>query len=483
MRKTNQDNGIEKKRHLTANTTSDNHQEYSIRLKIGIFGHYGNQNLGDESIIKAAINNFTCLEPKISIRSYSLNPQDSQDRHKVPAFPIRYLAPKKADHNTSGNYPNESDLPKNQVNKNKVSLGNKLVGFLNNTPLLKKIVKIPIHIYTLSKEIIQEICFCCSSYKNAKDLHLLVVAGSNQFLDNFGGPWGFPYTLFKWAIIAKLAGSKLAFASVGAGPLDSSLSKFFVKTALFFSDYTSVRDHQSKMLLKSIGFKRKSTVFPDIAHSLTFKKTQMYPHASLLPVVGINPMPVYDRRYWCHTDDSKYSDYISKLAIFVELLLRKNHKVFLFNTMPKDLLVIEDIICILKKKSLPDNLLKSNLSVEKSHTVSGLMDTIMIADLIVATRFHGVVLSILAEKPVIGICYHQKIEALLKDFELGDYALGFDSFSVELLDERFQKLCRNLSIEKNKICKQRKRIVPALQQQYKTLISIAKESKKWKKQN
>jgi polysaccharide pyruvyl transferase WcaK-like protein len=151
--------------------------------------------------------------------------------------------------------------------------------------------------------------------------------------------------------------------------------------------------------------------------------------------------------------------------------------------MPKDLLVIDDIINILKQRFLPEASVESILTVKECHTVAGLMETIISADVIIATRFHGVVLSLLAEKPVMGICYHQKTEALLKDSGQGDYAVDLDSFDVELLHEKYQKLSRNLSQETYKIYKRRKEIVPALQQQYSSLINIAKESKKWKKDN
>jgi hypothetical protein len=41
--------------------------------------------------------------------------------------------------------------------------------------------------------------FLWVSYRRLKGFRLLLIAGSNQFLDNFGGDWGFPYTLLKWS--------------------------------------------------------------------------------------------------------------------------------------------------------------------------------------------------------------------------------------------------------------------------------------------
>lgn len=60
------------------------------RIRIGILGHYGNQNLGDESIIEAVIRNLRQRLPDADIVCLSIDPFDSQARHGVDAFPIRY---------------------------------------------------------------------------------------------------------------------------------------------------------------------------------------------------------------------------------------------------------------------------------------------------------------------------------------------------------------------------------------------------------
>ena len=77
----------------------------------------------------------------------------------------------------------------------------------------------------------REIVFLTRTFRRLRDLDLLIIAGSNQFLDNFGGPWAFPYTLLKWSIVCRLAGCRLFFVSVGAGPLDAALSRTMVRPA------------------------------------------------------------------------------------------------------------------------------------------------------------------------------------------------------------------------------------------------------------
>lgn len=78
-----------------------------------------------------------------------------------------------------------------------------------------------------------------------RGMDLLLVTGSNQFLDNFGGPWGFPYTLLKWTLLAKKNGTRVAFISVGAGPLSHPLSFFMLKHTLRRADFVSFRDQGS----------------------------------------------------------------------------------------------------------------------------------------------------------------------------------------------------------------------------------------------
>jgi polysaccharide pyruvyl transferase WcaK-like protein len=59
--------------------------------KIGIFGHVGTQNLGDETIIAAVIQNIRIRYPDAEIRAFTFNPLDTTQRHGITAFPIRRI--------------------------------------------------------------------------------------------------------------------------------------------------------------------------------------------------------------------------------------------------------------------------------------------------------------------------------------------------------------------------------------------------------
>src|SRR5215475_1124500 len=57
--------------------------------RIGIFGHVGTGNLGDEAILEAAIQGVRGRCPQAELCGFSINPDDTRSRHGIPAFPIR----------------------------------------------------------------------------------------------------------------------------------------------------------------------------------------------------------------------------------------------------------------------------------------------------------------------------------------------------------------------------------------------------------
>ena len=59
-------------------------------VRIGVFGHYGNKNLGDEAIVAAVIQNLRLRIPNVELEGLSINPIDTEKRHGIPSFPIRY---------------------------------------------------------------------------------------------------------------------------------------------------------------------------------------------------------------------------------------------------------------------------------------------------------------------------------------------------------------------------------------------------------
>src|SRR5256885_6054797 len=71
------------------------------RRKIGVFSHGGTRNLGDEALLAAVIQNVRIRIPTAEVLGFTINPQDTQQRHGITSFPIRRLQAQSSESSTS----------------------------------------------------------------------------------------------------------------------------------------------------------------------------------------------------------------------------------------------------------------------------------------------------------------------------------------------------------------------------------------------
>src|SRR6266496_2094539 len=278
-------------------------------IRIGLMGPFGFGNLGDAALQQAMLQNIRKYYPDAEILGFSLNPEDTQERHGIPSFPIGRMA--------SNGWLKPKDNPECLVRLNEIT--NQVCSSQNRAVRLLGwlILRAPLEFLSV-----------LDASKTVRDIDYFIVSGGGQLDDYWGGPWHHPYTMLVWSLIAKLRKTKLNFVSVGAGPIDHKLSRWFIKAALSLADYRSYRDEDSKRLIESIGFKWNDPVYPDLAHSLEIKR---YSNARLSkithPVVGIGPMAYFDPRVWPERDQRVYIGYLSKLASFSAWLLQNGYNI------------------------------------------------------------------------------------------------------------------------------------------------------------
>ena len=194
--------------------------------------------------------------------------------------------------------------------------------------------------------LVSELKFLPQCYRNLKDIDLLIIAGSQQLIDYIGGPWAFPYTILKWVLIAKAVDTKVAFVSVGAGPIQSRLGRLFVRASLAQAKYRSFRDETSRELVKGLGISGENHVIADLAFSLE-SRSSLYRGATgqSSHIVGINPIPFLEEHYWLGANRNRYYAYIRKLASFAVWVTQKGYRLLFFPTQLRgDPPVIGDII-------------------------------------------------------------------------------------------------------------------------------------------
>jgi polysaccharide pyruvyl transferase WcaK-like protein len=211
---------------------------------------------------------------------------------------------------------------------------------------------------------------------------------------------------------------------------------------LRLATYRSHRDERSRRLLEEIGLTDPGPVVADLVFAWRPAATAAVPGDRRLPAkraVGVNVFPFRDRRYWPIGDDAAYHAYLDVLGRFVHWLLQEGYQVRLFPTQLKaDTRVIADVMERLTP-TLPSRL-EERLSVARIDTVDDLAASVRDRDIIVATRFHGIVMSMLAGRPILALCNEPKMTDLMTDMGQARHCLPLEDLTLDGLRHRFWEL-------------------------------------------
>ncbi len=80
---------------------------------------------------------------------------------------------------------------------------------------------------------------------------------------------------------------------------------------------------------------------------------------------------------------------------------------------------------------------------EPASSIEQLLSQIAETDMVVATRFHNVLLALVFTKPVIAISFHHKCASLMEEMGLSDYCQDINHINAKRLIEQFQELEKN----------------------------------------
>jgi len=419
-------------------------------------GPFGGGNLGDAAIQQSMIQHIRAYYPDAQIYGFSLIPEDTEARHGIPCYPIG--RPSEMFWEQRGG---KTSLLRRKIN----SLLTHENAFVRNVG--RWMLRAPM-----------ELGLLVNAYQNLRGFTKFIVSGGGQLDDYWGGAWSHPYTLLKFVTMARLRGAKVFIVSVGAGPIDSRLSWWFIRSALNFASYRSYRDEPSKAFLAKRGFVRGDPVYPDLAHSLQVSfdlccgrdrdghsNGEEQSGSGPMHVVGIGPMAYFDPRVWPERDQAVYMNYLGKLASFCAYLIHQGSTIRLFpGEALHDREVIADLLQLIEKEIGPK--LEGLVFAEPVNTVDELMAQLSKVETVVASRFHGVLLAQLLNKPLVALSYHPKVDALMEDTGQSAYCLPIDRFEVQALIERFETLEKNTQLVKYQVGRKVSEYRTALDKQY-----------------
>jgi polysaccharide pyruvyl transferase WcaK-like protein len=399
---------------------------HAMKRDIGLLRELTNGNLGNAAFEAAAVQHVADYFPKARIYVTCIDSLETLKSYGVRLFPINPEAERLA-------------LAQRTPPQN-VSDNNPAPPRRRKTPFLAAAFRrrAPAAVQNLTR-FVEEIRFWIRSYRLLKGFKMLILCGGGQLGDLWGGPWGHPYRLFMWAVLARLSRTRFIVLNVAVEQVLSPLSLWFLRRALRTASYISFRDEKSQETVARWDGIGRSYVHPDLAFSL---RTPDLPQAitarPLRHVVGISPMPYGDPRFWPHKDERAYQKYLTTLAAFTHGLLVRGYNIeLLVSQVRMDVTAMRDLRELIVQD---DPKLKSRIVEPEINTVNDFLLATRNLDFVVASRMHGLLLSQMSYTPTLAISYDSKVDSLMAVLGLADYCLDIRKIDLAILNERFSAL-------------------------------------------
>jgi polysaccharide pyruvyl transferase WcaK-like protein len=362
-------------------------------------GNFGNGNLGNECTLQAILHNCRQYLPGAEIAAVCTNPDAVSKMHGIRAVRIT----------------DRGGRAKKRIHS----------GFV-------KLFRI------LLFEIPAEIRRWIKTFRTLKGVDMLIMTGTGMITDDDGGSWGMPYEIMKWSVIAKIRRAKVLYVSVGAEPIRNWKTRYFFKLSLHLADYRSFRDLYSKEYLEGIGMNVTSDpVYPDLAYSLPSSE-DLYSegHRRMGNVIGVGLLDYSGQGRSYRRNEIDHLNYIRSVVDIIRWLLENEYAVrILIGDMKYDNPVRLEIKTLVEQIGYRYD--SGKIFDESICTVSDLLSQLSETEMIIASRFHNVLLALMLNIPAISLSYNAKNDALMKEYELGEYCQKIDQIDIERLKKQF----------------------------------------------
>lgn len=356
--------------------------------RIGLLGQFGIGNLGNNASLEAMVEGLRVHAPAAELCVIS------QDAARTPAVGLPVIPL---------DTPNEAGVPR-ALNRALAGVPSRAANFWHAIAVMR-------------------------------GLDGLIVPGTGVF-DDFGErPSGLPYDIWRWCSAASFVGKRVAFVSVGAGPITNPLSLRLLRSAARKARYRSFRDAPSLDFMRAVGAAGPDDhVTPDLAFFLPRpERTPRSPGAPQTIAVG-----VMNYQGWTNNEFDVYERYIEVLSEYVAWLLQGGSRVQFVIGKDSDEATVDAVRSAALARA-PDGAgaIAPFVAARTQHEVMAQMAQ---ADICVATRFHNVVAALSVGTPAISIGYAAKNETLLTSVGLGGFSTLVETCDVDWLKTHTERL-------------------------------------------
>jgi polysaccharide pyruvyl transferase WcaK-like protein len=442
-------------------------------LRVVLLTPYTGGNLGDAAIQDAMIANLRLRLPAVQISGISLNCDNFVERHGTRAFPLcethrPFYGMVRGSVGPLGNGPIHTAA------SDKKGMDSALKRSLKQMPVFLWFLKA---FHTWVTGVLREFRHCIEGYQFLRNQDLVIVSGGGQLDEEWGGPWGHPYALFKWAVLARIAGVPYAIASVGACKVPSTSSRMFLSAALRMAQYRSFRDNHSREFAASLLRRAaEDPVVPDLAFTLTSWESRRPASIQSIsggrPVVAISPIAYGKPGSWPSQDRTLYNRYLEQMAQVVSQLLKHGYFLLMvWSSLGDDQGVIPELLGRLDEES--HKKLLRQMHVPSITTWKDFVGLIQEADFLIASRLHSTILGFVAKTPTVAISFDPKVDWVMEDLCQTDYLLHIRDFTAEDVIQALHRIELHRNAVLQQIASYRPQFASVSARQYDALVALA----------
>jgi polysaccharide pyruvyl transferase WcaK-like protein len=406
-------------------------------FRIALLTPYSGNNFGDAAILDSMIDHLRARIPGVHFSGISLSCENFIDRHGDLAFPLCGLS--RQFHGMAVRRAPDDTAPGRIAASEQRRAFRSIKEILKQVPGLAGALK---SIRRLAGNIWSELLHSVRGYRFLRLHDRLIIAGGGQLDEEWGGPWGHPFALFKWSVLARIAHVPCEFVSVGASKVDSRIARVFLSMALRMSQSRSYRDQHSKEIAAGLfGGAIADSVVPDVAFSANEvdlpSSSAIRSAANGRTIIAVSPICYARPGSWPHEDAKSYQHYLHQMSQVISKLLERNYFVVMVRSALSDAIVIKEISDDLDEGSqaAPHN----RIYVPPINNWRDLLSILRDVDIVIASRLHSAILSFVVNKPTIAVSFDAKVDRIMEDLGQTDYLLQIGDFSAE---DVIDTLCR-----------------------------------------
>jgi polysaccharide pyruvyl transferase WcaK-like protein len=298
----------------------------------------------------------------------------------------------------------------------------------------------------------------------------LVISGSGQIDDHWGGPWRHPFRLLVWSLCARLRGIPVAVFGIGVDDLTTRIGAWMSVRAMRLAHFRAFRDSGSLARLNRLGMKTESLVCPDPAFGLEIGSMAADNPAKALseslapaPYAILSPIA---RNAWPGGEDAAYEKYLGALADLGRHLLDRGLDVrFACSQTRMDTPIVDRVLAKMGPEAA------DRCSRMPIATVSDYVRAAAGARLVTASRLHGVILALVSGTPVLAVAAPRKVRQVMTDLGLAECWIDLREADGAGLSARADMALEREASLRGKIAAQRRDLRAALGKAYDGLVA------------